>query len=152
MAGSGWCSSHAISSSMHGRVKLLKPEHTANPLVLQRFLQEARSAAKVAHPGIVTVFECGQTPEGAYIVMELLHGETVARRMRTRLPESKVIEIGRQVASALQAAHVSRIVHRDLKPSNVPRRIRPRSAVSGSSLDFGSRSVRGHQVRPGDGR
>ena len=121
-------------------LKVLRPEHTANPQVVQRFLQEARSAAKVAHPGIVTVFECGQVPDAAYIVMELLQGETVARRIRhQRLTESRIVEIARQVASALHAAHMAGIIHRDLKPDNLFL-VRDPAAVNGERikiLDFG---------------
>src|SRR5580700_3012297 len=63
-------------------LKFLNPEHTKTPQIVQRFLREARSAAKIAHPGIVTVFECSQVSDeaspahgAAYIAMERLHGE-----------------------------------------------------------------------------
>jgi eukaryotic-like serine/threonine-protein kinase len=109
-------------------LKFLHPQHTANPEVLRRFLQEAKSAAKVIHPGIVTVFECGQvsgtgtsTDGVAYIAMELLHGESLADRLAHsgRLKPAVAIEMMRQVASALDVAHRAGIVHRDLKPDNI---------------------------------
>jgi len=109
-------------------LKFLHPEHTATPQILQRFLQEARSAAKVAHPGIVTVYECGQiagtqTPADgtAYIAMELLDGESLTDRLARsgRLVPGAAMEITRQIASALEAAHRAGIVHRDLKPDNI---------------------------------
>ena len=109
-------------------LKFLHPQHTASPEILRRFLQEARSAAKVVHPGIVTVFECGQvTGTGtaadgvAFIAMELLHGESLADRLARsgRLEPSVAMEIARQIASALEAAHRAGIVHRDLKPDNI---------------------------------
>src|SRR4051812_27226873 len=81
-------------------MKFLHPEHTANPQILQRFLQEARTAAKIVHPGIVTVHECGQisgtnTPADgtAYIAMELLHGESLSARIaRGRMPPIAAME------------------------------------------------------------
>ncbi len=129
-------------------LKFLLSEHTANRDILQRFLQEARAAARIAHPGIVTVFECGQlsgthtSADGtAFIAMELMRGETLAARLRKsgRLPVAVAMEIARQVASALDAAHRAGIVHRDLKPDNIF--LVPDRAVSmgerAKVLDFG---------------
>jgi len=129
-------------------LKFLHPEHTANPEILRRFLQEARSAAKISHPGIVTVFECGQvkgtntSADGvAYIAMELLHGESLSDRLSRsgRLPPANAIEITRQVASALEAAHRAGIVHRDLKPDNIFLAIDPAMPTGErvKVLDFG---------------
>ncbi|HEY4243149.1 MAG TPA: serine/threonine-protein kinase [Kofleriaceae bacterium] len=125
-------------------IKLLKPEYLMRPQMVQRFLQEARAAAKIGHAGIVTVFECGivegsgtRTDGTAYIAMELLRGESLAER--GRLPVDTVIEIGRQLAAALGAAHDAGIIHRDLKPDNVF--LVPDAAVHGGTrvklLDFG---------------
>ncbi len=108
-------------------LKFLLPEHTSRPEILQRFLKEARSAAKIDHGGIVTVFECGVVQGAgpdidgmAYIAMELLKGESLADRLqRGPLAIDHAIEIARQVASALAAAHAAGIVHRDLKPDNI---------------------------------
>ena len=122
-------------------LKFLHAQHTASADILGRFLQEARSAATIVHPGIVTVFECGQVPDGpAFIAMELLHGESVGERMRRgRMAASAIAEVGRQVASALGAAHALGIVHRDLKPDNLY--IAPDPLVPGGErvkvLDFG---------------
>jgi serine/threonine protein kinase len=129
-------------------LKFLLSEHTANGDILQRFLREARAAARIAHPGIVTVFECGQvsgtqsSADGtAFIAMELMRGETLAARLRKsgRLPVAVAMEIARQVASALDGAHRAGIVHRDLKPENVF--LVPDRAVSmgerAKVLDFG---------------
>src|SRR5438105_12656856 len=68
-------------------LKFLNPEHTSTPQILQRLLQEARSAAKISHPGIVTVFECAQVTDAgeahgaAYIAMERLDGESLTDRL-----------------------------------------------------------------------
>lgn len=106
-------------------LKLLLPQHTSDRAMLGRFLREARSAARIAHPGIVTVFECGQLAEPhdnvvAFIAMELLAGESLAARIsRGRMAVPVVRELGRQIASAVAAAHAAEIVHRDLKPDNI---------------------------------
>ena len=120
---------HDSSLDREVALKFLHAEHTSTPQILQRFLQEARSAAKVAHPGIVTVYECGQiadpktgAPDGqAYIAMELLVGESLTDRLARsgQLSPQVAMEIVRQVASALEAAHRAGIVHRDLKPDNI---------------------------------
>ena len=109
-------------------IKFLLPEHANNDQVIARFLQEGRSLAKIVHPGIVTVYETGnvqgtrtQADGCAYIIMELLNGETLAQRLRRvgRLTVTVAMEVCRQVANALQAAHEQGIVHRDLKPDNI---------------------------------
>jgi tetratricopeptide (TPR) repeat protein len=103
-------------------IKLLKREHAFKEHVVQRFLQEARAAARINHPGIVTVFESGIAPGGdVYMAMELLAGETLSQRLKRTgpLPPAMAIELARQMASALAAAHDAGIIHRDLKPANV---------------------------------
>ncbi len=93
-----------------------------------RFMREAKAAAQLNHPNIATVFGIGETAPGpeeagrgqAYIAMELVEGETLSERIRTGpLKLQEVVEIGRQVAEGLQAAHEKGIVHRDIKPSNI---------------------------------
>jgi serine/threonine-protein kinase len=139
---------HDTSLDREVALKFLHAEHTATPQMLNRFLQEARSAAKIPHPGIVTVYECGQVAGtgsaadgSAYIAMELLQGESLTDRLARcgRLDPPAAMEIARQVASALEAAHRAGIVHRDLKPDNIF--IVPDSAVSSGErikvLDFG---------------
>src|SRR5439155_7534958 len=101
-------------------LKVLRAEHLAREQLVDRFLQEARAAARIDHPGIVTVFECGHDPAGVYIAMELLRGENLASRLkRGRLPVAMALRIARQAASALAAAHRAGIIHRDLKPDNL---------------------------------
>jgi serine/threonine-protein kinase len=128
-------------------VKFLRPEHTGNTEYVQRFLQEARAAARIQHPGIVTVFECGQLPPTGsaadgmvYISMELLRGEPLSARLsRGPLPVVAAATIARQIASAVEVAHQAGIVHRDLKPENVYLVPDPET-VSGERvkvLDFG---------------
>jgi len=104
-------------------LKLLNPEQGQYPEIRQRFVQEAQVTACISHPGIVTVFDAGELDDRgtAYIAMELLAGESLHARLVRRGPMSsdKAREMGRQVASALEAAHDAGIIHRDLKPENV---------------------------------
>jgi serine/threonine protein kinase len=106
-------------------IKVLRPTHLANQDVVQRFLQEARATARVRHPGIVTIHDCGtvDTRRGraAFIAMELLSGESLTSRLARagRLDPPAACEIIRQVASALEAAHQVDVLHRDLKPDNI---------------------------------
>ncbi|HEU4734516.1 MAG TPA: protein kinase [Kofleriaceae bacterium] len=106
-------------------IKVLHPTHLANQEIVQRFLQEARAAARIAHPGIVTIHDCGGVEIGggstAFIAMELLSGESLTGRLARcgRLPPRAAEEIARQVASALEAAHRADVLHRDLKPDNI---------------------------------
>jgi serine/threonine-protein kinase len=106
-------------------VKILDPSHQANGDILHRFLQEARASARISHPGIVTVLDCGKVTssigETAYIVLELLHGESLTSRIarQRRLAPAAAVEIARQIASAIDAAHRADVLHRDLKPDNI---------------------------------
>ncbi len=86
-----------------------------------RFVQEARSAARLAHPNVVSVFDQGQDADMAYLVMEYLPGITLRDLLRDygRLTAEQTIDISDAVLSGLAAAHRAGIVHRDLKPENV---------------------------------
>src|SRR5438477_590991 len=89
---------------------------------LERFQREAKAAAKMSHPAIVTIFDVGVDEEtGApFMVLEYLPGESLADRLdRVRLPLARCVQIGLDLASALSFAHRQRIVHRDVKPANV---------------------------------
>ncbi len=85
-----------------------------------RFEREARATAGLSHPGVVTVHDSGVEGDTAYIVMELLPGPSLADRIANGpVPVEEVIEVGQQVASALDAAHARGLVHRDIKPANI---------------------------------
>jgi eukaryotic-like serine/threonine-protein kinase len=87
---------------------------------LDRFEREAKAAARISHPAIVTIFDVGLALESPFLVMEYLPGETLADRLdRERMPMPQAVECARELASALGAAHRERIVHRDVKPANV---------------------------------
>jgi serine/threonine protein kinase/Tol biopolymer transport system component len=86
-----------------------------------RTLREARAAARLSHPGIVTVHEVVRQDERPWIVMELVRGRTLAQVVKEDGPQSprRVAEIGAQILAALRAAHAAGVVHRDVKPANV---------------------------------
>lgn len=103
-------------------VKVLKAMHTARPDFVARFQREAVAASQIHHPGIVDVFDFGQSAEGSfYCVMEHLAGDTLAERLARHgaLPVGEAIHLGRDMARALSAAHSQGIFHRDIKPENV---------------------------------
>ncbi|HTR52043.1 MAG TPA: serine/threonine-protein kinase, partial [Kofleriaceae bacterium] len=102
-------------------IKVLKKELCADPIALERFINEARAVNEIGHPNIVDIFTFGETLGGrSYLVMEWLKGTTLRDRIareRLRLPD--VCAIVRPLARALAAAHDKGIIHRDLKPENV---------------------------------
>ncbi len=102
-------------------VKILKPEFANSESYRARFLQEANAAGTLSHPGIVTIYDVGETEKGPYIAMELLP-ETTLEQLQQRKPINSCkdfIEIALQIASALNYAHQKGIIHRDLKPANI---------------------------------
>jgi serine/threonine-protein kinase len=123
-------------------IKVLQPQLSHNQELVARFFNEARATTSIQHPGIVQVFDFGHHPGGsAFLVMELLEGESLSARLaaRGRLPLVETLRIARHCASALGAAHAAGIVHRDLKPDNIF--LVPDPQVDGGErakiLDFG---------------
>ena len=112
----------AIHETIERRVaiKVLNPQLAQNADVAVRFINEARAVNLVNHPGLVQVSDFGQMPDGtAYIVMELLAGDSLSKRLARlggKMPLLDILRLIRQITSALQAAHMKGIVHRDLKP------------------------------------
>lgn len=105
-------------------VKVLTKDLAANRKSRRRFLREAKAAASVAHPQVVTIFDVGEDHGRPYFVMEYLGGGSLQARLRGKtlvpmLPIPTVIRIAEQVASGLSAAHAQGIVHRDIKPGNL---------------------------------
>ena len=102
-------------------VKLLRPEYGRDPDFGSRFRQEAKNAASLNHPNIVSVYDYGQDEAGPFIVMEVVEGEDLATIIRRSgaLPPRQVARIVAETARALEAAHARGIIHRDVKPGNV---------------------------------
>jgi eukaryotic-like serine/threonine-protein kinase len=101
-------------------IKVLPASFSADAARLQRFMLEARSAAALNHPNILSIFDIGEERGAPYIVSELLEGQTLRERIRSGpLSGRKAIEYALQVARGLAAAHEKGIVHRDLKPENL---------------------------------
>ncbi len=102
-------------------IKLLRDDLIHDPAFLDRFLQEARSAANLSHPNIVTIFDYGHHGEDYFIVMEYVPGtdlKTLIRRMQ-RLPVGQALDLMAQIAEGVGYAHRAGLVHCDLKPQNI---------------------------------
>ena len=101
-------------------LKVLSPARTSDPRRVERFLMEARVTASLDHPNIVRVYDVGRVDEQAYLVAELLDGETLrARILRGAIAPEEARRIALDVARGLAAAHEAGLVHRDLKPENI---------------------------------
>lgn len=102
-------------------IKILKEEYLSDPLFIERFRTEAKSAALVEHEGIANVYDYGEDTNAAYLVMELVPGESLSRiiEREKKLPDTRVLDIMAQTSRALGAAHARGLVHRDIKPGNL---------------------------------
>lgn len=102
-------------------IKLLPPERASDPALRERFLREARLAAKLSHPNIIPIHSVAESGEFVYYVMAFVDGETLAERVRTRgpLPGAEGARVLREVCWALAHAHSQGLVHRDVKPDNI---------------------------------
>ena len=102
-------------------VKVLSPPYDQDPLFVERFRREARTAARLSHPNIVAVFDSGSDGEQHYLVMEYVAGQSLAELLahQGRLAPRRAGELASQVCAALAAAHTQGVVHRDVKPGNV---------------------------------
>src|SRR4051794_25930842 len=101
-------------------IKVLSEHFVGDPAAVRRFQREARAAAKVSHhPHVVTIFDVGACDGRPFIVMELMHGGSLAHVLRRGVPgREDALSWIEQAASALDAAHAAGIVHRDIKPGN----------------------------------
>lgn len=101
-------------------VKVLRPEHTGNDTAEARFRREATTAARLRHPNIITVRDVGRGDGVTWVAMDLVP-HTLSRRLQVMpyLPESDVVRLGLDIASALSMAHADDIIHRDIKPDNI---------------------------------
>ncbi|HEV7555332.1 MAG TPA: serine/threonine-protein kinase, partial [Kofleriaceae bacterium] len=102
-------------------LKILHTTFSQRDDIVERFFNEARAATTIADPGIIQVFDFGYHSDTAYIVMELLEGESLDGRLKRlgRLPAMDVLRLTRQLSLSLSAAHQRGVIHRDLKPENI---------------------------------
>lgn len=102
-------------------VKVLLPQFSTDPEFLERFQREARLAASLVHPNIVSIFDVGSDSDAHYIVMELVEGQTLKDLVRREAPlePGRLVQIGLQLCAALDHAHQRGVVHRDVKPQNI---------------------------------
>jgi serine/threonine protein kinase len=101
-------------------MKVLRESMSLSPLVRQRFEREARAAASISHPHVVTVHDAGEASGRAFLVMELVEGRALNAALReSPWDERKIVELLEKVARGLAVAHANGVVHRDLKPANI---------------------------------
>ena len=133
-------------------IKLLLPDFTADVAAMERFRREARAAARLNHPNVADTYDYGVLPDGgAYIVMEMVEGQTLREYMDAagQLDVGEAAEIGRQIADGIEAAHRRDIVHRDLKPQNIILARDHQGRLQAKVVDFGVAKLKEYSTTSG---
>jgi serine/threonine protein kinase/sugar lactone lactonase YvrE len=126
-------------------LKVLPTELAFDPARIQRFIREARAASGLKHPNVATIYEIGKSDEIHFIAMEYVEGRTLGDKISGRpLPTAEIVDIGIQVADALDEAHQKGITHRDIKPANLMLTSREQVKI----LDFGLAKVTQPEGQP----
>ena len=136
--------------SLHRSVvlKFLPEAYASDPEVRARFTREARAAARLSHPNIVTVYEIGEEQGRLFLAMEYVEGETLRQMIKARKVSLQcALECATQLAAGLHEAHSIGVVHRDIKPSN----IKVDRKGNCKLLDFGLATIRGYEPVSHDG-
>ena len=126
----------ATDRTLHRTVALKVLRPSLGEMARQRFISEARSAAAIEHPNVVTIYQVGQSDRLAFMAMQWIPGQSLEQHLAagSLFEETEIRQIARQIAAGLQAAHERQIIHRDIKPANIWLTEQDRSV---KILDFG---------------